>query len=310
MLTRLYKHLNQEELNYNTFMRVNIHPEPTGNFDVNIPFISAVYLKDYKKRFQNLGTTDITLVSNGEPPLRLHAAQAFLEKLGINTKIELLPARYNKPDRVFNGARYATVPGGIPGCQDLIDHYLAVYHQLEENINQLANPDIFYGFKKFNHLRWYQYGLAMPETVCPMHLHIHDMCHDVFWSCVCSLSEFLNYRQQDIADRLLLRLNHSSPGQYADPAKKIFIGGHWDTSVITASLYTNHPGQRIRVNDNMIPVETFYNQDREMFIIPGMDYCDEFETMTEPTWHEVADRVNDRDRVSVVAFLKRRRFRE
>jgi hypothetical protein len=291
-------------------MRVNIHPEPIGDFDVNIPFISSVYLKDYVEKFQNLRTTDITLVSNGEPSLRLHAAQTFLKQQGIDTKIQSLPARYNGPDTVFNGQGYAVIPGTVPGCQKLVEYYLAVYQQLEENVNQLANADVFYGFKKFNHLHWYQYGLAMPDVACPVHLRIRDMCHDVFWSYVQSLGEFLHYTQQDIADRLLLRLNHTRAGQYRDPVKKIFIGGHWDTSVMTASLYTNCPGQRVRIDDEMTPVETFYNQEQEIFLIPGMDYCDEFETMTEPTWHEVVDCSNDQDRVSIVAFLKRRRFRE
>ena len=291
-------------------MRVNIHPEPIGKFDANIPYISAVYLKGYLEKFQNLGTTDITLVSNGEPSLRLYSAHSCLEQQGIKTAIELLPARYSRPDRIFDGQGYATIPGVVPGCQALVEYYLDVYPQLEENINQLANADIFYGFKKFNHLHWYQYGLDMPDTVCPMHLRIRDMCHDVFWSYVRSLGEFLGCAKEDIADRLLLRLNHTSPGQYRDPIKKIFIGGHWDTSVMTASLYANHPGQRIRVGNDMTPVETFYNQEHETLLIPGMDYCDEFETMTEPTWHEVVDRSNNQDRVSVVAFLKRRRFRE
>jgi hypothetical protein len=294
-------------------MRVNIHPEPIGNFNFNLPFISSVYLTDYTdpfKKFQKAGITDITLVNNGEPPTRLYAAQSYLAKHNIETKIELLPALYNGPDQIFRGKGYTAIPGAIPGCSELIRYYLDVYQQLEENINQLANADIFYGFKKANHRHWYHYGLAMPDTTCPMHLHIRKMSRDVFWSYAQSLSNFLGYTKQDIADRLLLRLNHTSPGQYRDPVKKIFIGGHWDTSVVTGSLYTNYPGQLIRVGNDMIPVETFYNQEQETFLIPGMDYCDEFETMTEPTWHEVIDNCNNQDRVSVVAFLKRRRFRE
>jgi hypothetical protein len=291
-------------------MLVNIHPEPIGDFDANLPYISSVYLNDYVKKFQNLGTTDITLISNGEPGLRLRAAQAFLAQQGIDTKTQSLPARYDRPDTVFDGQGYAVIPGPVPGCPELVNYYLDVYHKLEENINQLVNADIFYGFKKFNHLHWYQYGLAMPDTACPMHLRIREMCHDIFWFYVRSLGDFLGCTQEDIADRLLLRMNHTRPGQYIDPDKRTFIGKHWDTSVVTGSLYTNHPGQLVEINNHMIPVETFYNQTRAIFLIPGIDYCDEFETMTEPTWHEVVDRCDNQDRVSVVAFLKRRRFRE
>jgi hypothetical protein len=291
-------------------MLVNIHPEPIGDFDANLPYISSVYLNDYVRKFQNLGNTDITLISNGEPGLRLHAAQTFLAQRGIDTKTQTLPPRYNGPDTVFNGQGYAVIPGAVPGCPELVNYYLAVYHELEENINQLANADIFYGFKKFNHLRWYQYGLAMPDTACPMHLRIRAMCHNVFWHYVRLLGDFLGCTQEDIADRLLLRMNHSRPGQYRDPDKRTFIGGHWDTSVVTGSLYANHPCQLVRINNHMIPVETFYDQTQETFLIPGIDYCDEFKTMTEPTWHEVVDQANNQDRVSVVAFLKRRRFRE
>jgi len=32
--------------------------------------------------------------------------------------------------------------------------------------------------------------------------------------------------------------------------------------------------------------------------------------MADPTWHEVVDREITQDRASIVAFLKRRRFRE
>ena len=118
------------------------------------------------------------------------------------------------------------------------------------------------------------------------------------------------YNKQDIADRLIMRINHTSPGQYRDPVKRIFLTQHWDTSVMTGNIYKTHPGLNIRVNGNMMPVEDFYDQDKETLIIPGIDYCDEFETMADPTWHEVVDREITQDRASIVAFLKRRRFRE
>jgi hypothetical protein len=294
-------------------MRVNIHPEPIGKFNFHLPYISAVYLKNYAepfKKFQRLGITDITLVNNGEPPSRLYAAQSFLAQQGVNTKIESLPARYDKPDQVFNGQPYVTVPGAVSGCRELLEYYLGVYHELGENINQLVNTDIFYGFKKFNHLHWYHYGLTMPATACPIHLRIREMYHDVFQSYANSLSDFLGYTKQDVTDRLILRINHTSPGQYRDPVNRIFLTQHWDTSVMTGNIYKTHPGLNIRVNDNMVPVEDFYDQEKETLIIPGIDYCDEFETMADPTWHEVVDREITQDRASIVAFLKRRRFRE
>ena len=294
-------------------MRVNIHPEPIGKFNFHLPYISAVYLKDYAesfRKFQKLGITDITLVNNGEPPSRLYAAQSFLAQHGVQTEIESLPARYDKPDSIFNGRPYATVPGAVPGCRELLDYYLSVYHELGENINQLANTDIFYGFKKFNHLHWYHYGLTMPATDCPIHLCIREMYDDVFQSYTKSLCEFLGYTKQDVADRLILRINHTRPGQYRDPVNRIFLTQHWDTSVLTGNLYKTHPGLNIRVDGNMVPVEDFYDQEKETLIIPGIDYCDEFETMADPTWHEVVDREITQDRASIVAFLKRRRFRE
>jgi hypothetical protein len=294
-------------------MLINIHPEPIGKFNLNLPYISAVYLKNYQEPFIKLrkaGITDITLVSNGEPPSRLHMAQSYLSQHGVDTNIELLPARYSKPDLVFNGKGYVTVPGPVPGCRDLVKYYLDHFQQLDENVNQLHNTDIFYGFKKFNHVRWYHYGTAMPETACPIHLRIREMYHSVFWSYTRSLSDFLGYTQDDIADRLILRINHTTPGQYRDPVNRIFLTQHWDTSVMTGNLYKTHPGLNIRVNDKMVPVEEFYDQDQETLLIPGIDYCDEFETMSDPTWHEVVDRGISEERASVVAFLKRRRFRE
>jgi len=294
-------------------MRVNIHPEPIGKFNFHLPYISAVYLKDYAepfKKFQRLGITDITLVNNGEPSSRLYAAQSFLAQQGVETNVELLPARYDKPDSIFDGQPYATVSGAVPGCRELLEYYLGVYHELGENINQLSNTDIFYGFKKFNHLHWYHYGLTMPATACPIHLRIREMYDSVFQSYANSLSEFLGYTKQDVADRLILRINHTSPGQYRDPVNRIFLTQHWDTSVMTGNLYKTHPGLNIRVDGNMVPVEDFYDQEKETVIIPGIDYCDEFETMADPTWHEVVDRGITQERASIVAFLKRRRFRE
>jgi len=294
-------------------VRVNIHPEPIGEFNFHLPYISSVYLKDYAepfKKFQRLGITDIILVNNGEPSSRLYSAQSYLAQHGVKTEIESLPARYTKPDIIFSGQQYTTIPGAVPGCRELLEYYLGVYHELDENINQFANTDIFYGFKKYGHLYWYHYGLTMPATTCSMHRRIREMYHDVFRSYAKSLCEFLDYTEQDVADRLIMRITHTSPGQYRYPDKKIFVGVHVDTSVITGSLYTNHPGQTIQVNDKMIPVETLYNQEQEILLIPGMDYCDEFETMADPTWHQVVDREITQDRASIVAFLKRRRFRE
>jgi len=301
-------------------MRVNIHPEPIGNFNINLPYISAVYLKNYTEKFQKLqtlGKSDITLVNNGEPPSRLYAAQSYLAKQGVETKIQLLPDRYNGPDRVFNGKKFTTIPGAIPGCRELVEHYLAVYKQLEVNINQVVSTDIvnklgdiFYGYTYANHLRWYHYGLDMPETTCPVHLRIREMYDSVFWSYVQSLSDFLGYTKKDVADRLIMRIGHTTPGQYRDPVNKRYLTRHWDTSMMTGSLYSTHPGNCIEINNTMIPVEELFDQNRETFIIPGVDYCDEFETQTEPTWHEVIENSDNQERASIVAFLKRRRFRE
>jgi hypothetical protein len=296
-------------------MRVNIHPEPIGQFNIHLPW--KFYCNDSGPRYaesfiklQKAGITDITLINNGEPTTRLQVAHTYLAERGIETTIELPPARYDRPDRIFNGHGYVVVPGAVPGCHELVTYYLDVYQQLKENINQTANHDIFYGFKKFDPLHWYHYGLSMPETECPLHLRIREMYDAVFWSYVKTLSDFLEYTEQDVADRLILRMNHTSPGQHRDPVNRIFLPRHWDTAVMTGNLYKNHPGLNLSINGNMVAVEEFYDQEKETLIIPGIDYCDEFETMVEPTWHEVVDRCDDQDRVSIVALLKRRKFRE
>jgi hypothetical protein len=296
-------------------MRVNIHPEPIGKFNFHLPW--KFYCNDFGpryaepfKKFQQAGIADIILVNNGEPPARLYVAHSYLAERGIETKVELLPARYNKMDSIFDGKTYATVPGAVPGCRELVEYYLDVYQQLDENINQMANLDVYYGFKKVNPLYWYHYGLTMPETACPLHLRIREMYDSVFWSYVTTLSAFLGYTKQDVADRLILRMNHTLSGQYRDPVNRIFLPQHWDTAVITGNLYKNHPGLNIRVDGKMMPVEDFYDQEHETLLIPGIDYCDEFETMTGPTWHEVVDYTDNQDRVSIVALLKRRKFLE
>ena len=296
-------------------MRVNVHPEPVGKFDIHLPW--KFYCNDSGPRYaesfiklQKAGVTDITLINNGEPATRLQVVHDYLTERGIETTIELPPARYDKPDRILNGHGYAVVPGAVPGCRELVDYYLDVYQQLDENINQMSNLDIFYGFKKVDPLHWYHYGLNMPETVCPLHLRIREMYSGVFWSYVQILSDFLAYTKQDVADRLILRMNHTRPGQHRDPGNRIFLPQHWDTAVMTGNLYKNYPVLNILVDGKMVAVEEFYNQEQETLVIPGIDYCDEFETMTEPTWHEVVDRCDNQDRVSVVALLKRRRFRE
>ena len=296
-------------------MRVNIHPEPIGQFNIHLPWkfycndVSPRYAEPFKK-FQKAGVTDITLINNGEPPARLYVARAYLAEHGVKTKIELLPARYNKPDHIFNGRPYATVQGVVPGCRELVEYYLDVYQQLNENINQTANLDVFYGFNKFSPLYWYHYGLNMPETACPLHLRIREMYDGVFWSYAKTLSDFLEYTKQDVADRLILRMNHTVPGQYRDPVNRVFLPQHWDPAVMTGNLYKNHPGLNIQIDGKMVAVEDFYDQEQETLIIPGIDYCDEFETMSGPTWHEVVDRTITEDRVSIVALLKRRKFQE
>jgi hypothetical protein len=296
-------------------MRVNIHHEPIGKFNIHLPWkfycndIGPRYAEPFKK-FQQAGVADITLVNNGEPLARLYVVHSYLAEHGIETKVELLPARYHKLDNIFNGKSCAIVAGAVPGCRELVEYYLDVYQQLDENINQTANLDVFYGFKKVSALYWYHYGLAMPETDCPLHLRIREMYDGVFWSYVETLSAFLGYTKQDVADRLILRMNHTLSGQYRDPANRIFLPLHWDTAVMTGNLYKNHPGLNIRIDEKMMPVEDFYDQEQETLLIPGIDYCDEFETMTDPTWHEVVDHADNHDRVSIVALLKRRKFRE
>ena len=150
----------------------------------------------------------------------------------------------------------------------------------------------------------------MPETACPLHLRIREMYDGVFWSYAKTLSDFLEYTKQDVADRLILRMNHTVPGQYRDPVNRVFLPQHWDTAVMTGNLYKNHPGLNIQIDGKMVAVEDFYDQEQETLIIPGIDYCDEFETMSGPTWHEVVDRTITEDRVSIVALLKRRKFQE
>lgn len=301
-------------------MLVNIHPEPIGNFDIALPYISAVYLRNYAEKFQKLqqfDKSDIVLINNGEPSPRLHAAQFYLAQQGIKTKIQLVPNRYNNADVVFGGKKYTTIAGAVPGCQQLVEYYLSVHQQLEPNVNQIVSTDIvnklgdiFYGFKCNSHLKWYHYGLHMPKTSCPVHLRIREMYDHVFWSYVKSLSDFLGYTNKDVADRLILRIGHTTPGQYRDSVNKRYLTRHWDTSVMTGSLYATHPGNCIEVQDTMTPVEQLFNQQQETFIIPGIDYCDEYETMTEPTWHEVVENSLCQERASLVAFLKRRRFTE
>lgn len=287
-------------------MRVNIHPDPLGTFDINIPFFSEVYSQHFVPAIRQLNSDQIVLVSNGEPPARLMLALEHLERHGIKAQIDTTtPPRYHAPDPIFKNQSCTVVPGSID-CQDLVNYYLSVYPQLDIEFEQNSHSaDLFLGYRSLRpgHY-WYQYGCDMPVTSNSQHQQMCQLFQPVFDRSVAQLCQLLNYSRKDVAQRLILRLNHNRPGHYSDPKQKIFVGSHWDTSVMTMWIHTTAPGAVALIDQKPCPIEQLY-QPSETLILPGVDYCDEFATMTLPTWHWVQD-CDGQERVAVVGFLKRR----
>jgi hypothetical protein len=195
-------------------------------------------------------------------------------------------------------------------CKKLIDYYILVYKNLPKNVQQKGDVDILYGFteKYKTGAYWYHYGNKMPATDDSRHKHIYNQFENIFQKIVKSFESRLGWNEQDIKEQLILRLNHNPPGSHSPNSKKEkkFMDLHWDNSVLTSWAYTTHPGAYIQIANEMIPIEKLYDSFKEMLLIPGIDYCDAFETMTKPTLHHVEDQTKMEDRIGLVAFIKRK----
>jgi hypothetical protein len=293
-------------------MIVNVHPNPQGDFDINLPFLGEAYGRnDYISSIINLGP-GVTLTSNGEPNTRLESAQKLLIKKGIPVTVKIKSPRYNKEDLIFKNG-YATCPTDSlqEDCKKLVDYYISVYKELEQFSQQQKDIDIFYGFKsKENNpgAYWYQYGKEMPQTNDLKHLEMYRQFEKIFQEVKKSISAKIQWKEKEVEEQLMLRINHNTPNSWSPyiEEKKTLTISHWDTSILTTWVYVTHPGAYLEINNKTIPIEELYNDKKEMLMIPGIDYCDSFETMTEPTLHCVEDQTNAEHRVGIVAFLKRK----
>jgi len=293
-------------------MIVNIHTVPEGEYDANIPFLGDVYAyaSNFVSRIKDL-KSDIVLVNNGEPNTRLESAREMLSRNGISSIIKYKTSKYHKEDMLFKeGYNTCSIEDLQNDCKKLIDYYILVYKNLPKNSQQQGDADILYGFteKGRTGAYWYQYGNKMPTTNDVRHKQIYKQFENIFQKIVKSFALKLGWNEQNIKEQLILRINHNPPGSYNPYSKKenILLDSHWDTSVLTSWAYTTHPGAYIQIANEMIPIEKLYNSSKEMLLIPGIDYCDAFETMTAPTLHHVKDQTKMEDRIGLVAFLKRK----
>jgi hypothetical protein len=294
-------------------IKINVNPNPIGEFDFNLPFVGLIYdVGTYEQRVKDIaGNAHIILTNNGESPQRLELAHKALSGAGLSVSMEPLPPCYVKKDMLFEDREYKVLPYQISGKQELVDFYIDNYQSLPYITKEYNTPDQTRGFFKKRNLIWYQYGRGMPPNDNhPGHIELYQQFENIFQSTVIALHKVTGWSAKMIEDQLLIRMNHNEPASwfndtYRTQSDQYFIPRHLDTTIITGWIYTSHPGAVVETNNTPVAIEELHNPNTEMLLMPGMDYSDATETMKDATWHAVKDCTEKEHRISIVAFLKR-----
>lgn len=289
--------------------RIHVHPCPAHTkFDHHVPFFGAVYDRDtYADRIAALIGLDakIVLVSNGEPSQRLELAAGALRSHFPDLEIDNMPDRYALEDGWFRDESYVVCKKQPQDYQSLVDYYLSVYHDLPHC--QQGPIENFRGFHFKRNMFWYHYGQGMPEVNNAEFETLARMIDPVWRQTAQVLQDEIDALgiHHNVQDNLVLRINHTEPGSKFDPNHLLPM--HLDTSCLTAWVWTSHRGAEIGSDQKgtiSTPVEKLFDQEHELLIIPGLDYCDMSASMKPATWHCVKSPAIDQHRVSIVAFLK------
>lgn len=298
-------------------VRVNVHPRPSHqNWDLHIPYHGNSYNQknhaeeSYLKKFlDRVPTSDrIILVSNGEPSSRQIAVNHILSKKYQSVEIETIKACYARPDLLFQDKHFLTItrPPELDDKQ-VIDYYLE-YHRYMTRFSRRYDYEYHsrdHGYFPAVKRSWYQFGDNMPKAPDMFHSEMYVRFRQVFELLVELLSDIpLSLTKQTIRKNLMLRLNHNPPDSEIDG---FLTPRHADNSIVTLWLYQNSPGAKIdqgqQSSINETAINDLHDPTKEIIMFPGLDYCDQQQTMIPATWHSVINHSNN-DRASLVAFLK------
>jgi hypothetical protein len=288
--------------------KIHVHPQPCHDeYDHHLPFHGYVYSGnlDYLRQLLNLidSKDSITLVSNGEPNTRQLIVHSWLKSL-LPVNIEHRGPRYTGPDRLFYQQSWLVSDKRKHAVEHLIDFYRTNYLDLIPITSGESTK--FTGYQINNKSRWYHFGSNMPEGQDDKSLELNYLMRPVFDDVIEHYQNLLathDITQYNITDNLILRLNHYDHARRSYQSK--YLSPHVDTSIFTSWIYTSHPGaQLLTFPYKQLPIHSLYDQNSQYLTIPGLDYCDLTQTMTEATWHEVRAEASNEHRVSLIAFLK------
>lgn len=298
-------------------VRVNVHPRPSRkDWDLHLPYVGNSYdqkyhvQQSYLSEFKSKISTDqsVVLINNGEPVSRQLAVKKILENDYPDVIIDQQDSCYKPTDAIFKESAWSVIPNTLNGLdQQLIEYYLKHYLDLTlfSNRYQYQFHDRDHGYFKAVKRFWYHAGKEMPAAPDKYHETMYTMFDNIFQLLIGYLKELpLSLTKDQLADNLMLRLNHNPPGSGNN---RELVPRHVDNSIVTLWLHQSHPGAYVDFGQENITNQTkivdLYDQQKEIFMFPGVDYCDHTKTMIPATWHGV---INDDDchRVSLVAFLK------
>jgi hypothetical protein len=292
-------------------VKIHVHPTPThSDYDYHLPFHGLVYNVDtYCKSVRKLtpAVDEIVLTSNGEPDQRLTLTFNTLRQEFNNVKIQNKPTCYEENDCVFFNQSFVNLPKPSKNFQEIIDHYLSTYKLIPFVRNN--NSPAFRGFHNHHKQIWFHYGRGMPVVSNKSYQILNYLLEPVFLDLVhCLQKKFSQIGIDfDVENNLILRLNHSQPDSQTDFDPEFFLLPHLDTSILSAWVWTSHPGATLYQDQSgNVPVEVreLHDQNHEYCIIPGLDYCDFSSSMKRATWHGVRDHGESQHRVAIVGFLR------
>jgi hypothetical protein len=195
-------------------------------------------------------------------------------------------------------------------AESLIDLYLSLYSELSQFSQRYTYKfhDRDHGYFGAVKRHWYQFGNNMPTPPSPEHQKIYIEFQKLFDQLIDILAPVANkigVAVDDLRSNLMIRLNHNPPDSIFKD--NLLVNRHADNSILTAWLFENQPGGFIdsgqEYEENARPIDSLFDKQKQIMLLPGFDYCDQAQCMTPATFHGVK-KTNDHDRVSLVAFLK------
>lgn len=304
-------------------IRININRKPTmNNYDVHIPIEAFIKPNKIKKgdaveneilqRFKNIDkNASIMLCDNGGPPPRIEYIGGILKKNGYKTIFidrDFNWQKFSKNQKLFkNKKSYRLLK--LPSLKKEIKNLFNLYKTKKWKEEILEKP--FLGHYLRSKSIWTQVQNNTNIDSCKNFVLMKEMkkiCKNI----TIILARILHrsgLNCKNLEDRVTLRLI-----DYPNTDKKInsTLQTHVDSSVISLMLYHDNP--KLIVNsfncdnfsrDNITPHDISEKISGDhIVLLPGDQFCYEFQTFVPACWHLVQVPNNVKRRLSLIARIE------